>query len=80
MGKAGITHHRETTCHGTTDGARWLGLVGDRAALAERLAHGAAEAGYQAGAAEAVSALTRRQHEVAALIARGLSNAEIAEP
>ena len=59
--------------------AGWLGLVADRAALVERHAQAAAAAGYRAGAAEAVSVLTRRQREVAGLIARGLSNAEIAQ-
>lgn len=55
--------------------ARWLGLVGDRIALVERRT---AEAGHRAGGALAVTALTPRQREIAALIAQGLSNAEIA--
>ena len=58
--------------------ARWLGLVGDRVALVQRLTTEAAEAGYRAGLADTVSTLTRRQREVAALVAQGLSNAEIA--
>jgi len=58
--------------------ARWLGLVGDRVALVQRLTAEAAEAGYRAGVADTVSTLTPRQREVAALVAQGLSNAEIA--
>ena len=59
--------------------AYWLGLVGARAARIEKLAGDAAEQSYRAAAEEVVRELTPRQREVAALIAQGRSNAEIAE-
>jgi DNA-binding CsgD family transcriptional regulator len=59
--------------------AHWVGLVGERATQVQQLARDAAQAGYQTAAEEAVKALTPRQREVAALLARGLSNAEIAQ-
>ena len=59
--------------------ARWVGLVGYRAAHVERLAARAAEEGYRAAAEGLVGALSPRQQEVAELIAGGLTNAEIAE-
>ena len=59
--------------------SRWIGSVTHRAELVERLAERAAAEGFRRGAAEALGLLTKRQQEVAALIAEGLSNAEIAE-
>jgi two-component system OmpR family sensor kinase len=59
--------------------ARWVGLVGQRATLVEQIAGAAAEEGLRAAAEEAIGALTPRQREVAALIAGGLSNREIAD-
>jgi two-component system, OmpR family, sensor kinase len=58
--------------------AGWVGLVAYRAARVELVVARAAEAGI-AVAAEELSLLTRRQQEVASLIAGGLSNAEIAQ-
>lgn len=59
--------------------ARWLGLVAQRAELVERLAARAAEEGVRRGTEAAISALTARQREIAALIADGCTNAQIAE-
>jgi DNA-binding CsgD family transcriptional regulator len=56
----------------------WIGLFGAQALHAEALAREAAEAGYRAAAEQLVGALTPRQREIATLIARGYSNAEIA--
>jgi DNA-binding NarL/FixJ family response regulator len=58
--------------------ARWIGLVADRTERVELLTRQAAEAGFRAAAGQLVNALTPRQREIAALIARGYSNAEIA--
>ena len=59
--------------------ARWIGLVGERAAHVERVASRAAEEGVRLAAEEAVRTLTPRQREVAGLLGAGLSNREIAE-
>ena len=59
--------------------ARWVGLVAHRAALVERLASTVAEQSFRAAAEALIGVLTPRQQEVAALIASGLSNAQIAE-
>jgi DNA-binding CsgD family transcriptional regulator len=56
----------------------WIGLVTHRAELVEQLAARAAAEGFRRGAEEALGLLTRRQQEVAALVAEGLSNAEMA--
>jgi DNA-binding CsgD family transcriptional regulator len=58
--------------------AGWIRLVGERAAHVELLARQAAEAGYRAAAEQLVDVLTPRQREIAALIAKGYTNAEIA--
>ena len=58
--------------------ARWVGLVAHRAVLVERLASTVAEESLRAAAEAVIAVLTPRQQEVAALIASGLSNAEIA--
>jgi DNA-binding NarL/FixJ family response regulator len=58
--------------------ARWIGLVADRAKRVELLTRQAAEAGYGLAAGQRLNVLTPRQREIAALIARGYSNAEIA--
>lgn len=58
--------------------ARWIGLVGQRAVGVEHLSYRAAEAGFRAAAEQLADALTPRQREVAALIATGKSNREIA--
>lgn len=59
--------------------AHWLGLVADLNARVEQMVGDAAEAGLRASAEETARELTRRQREVAALIAAGKSNKEIAE-
>jgi DNA-binding CsgD family transcriptional regulator len=59
--------------------ARWIRLVGERAAHVELLTRQAAEAGYRAAAEQLVASLTPRQREIAGLIARGYTNAEIAQ-
>jgi two-component system, OmpR family, sensor kinase len=58
--------------------ARWIGMVGERALHVEQLTRSAAEAGYRAAAEQLLGGLTPRQREIAGLIARGYSNAEIA--
>jgi DNA-binding NarL/FixJ family response regulator len=58
--------------------SRWIGMVGERALHVEQLTRSATEAGYRAAAEQLLGELTPRQREIAALIARGYSNAEIA--
>ena len=58
--------------------ARWIGMAGERALHVEQLTRSAAEAGYRAAAEQLLGELTPRQREIAGLIARGYSNAEIA--
>ena len=58
--------------------AEWVGMIAHRGELVEQLAAGAERRGRQATAAE-TARLTRRQREIAELIAEGLSNAEIAQ-
>lgn len=58
--------------------AGWIGVIAERAELAEGLVKQAFEQGQRDAAAE-LSRLTPRQRELAAYIAEGLSNDEIAE-
>jgi DNA-binding NarL/FixJ family response regulator len=58
--------------------AGWIGMIADRAELSEVMAEQAFHRG-QRKAAEEVARLTPRQREVAACIAAGLTNDEIAE-
>jgi DNA-binding CsgD family transcriptional regulator len=57
----------------------WVGLVGARAVLVERLVSEVAAESFRAAAEEVIRVLTPRQREVAALIAAGHSNAQIAD-
>jgi DNA-binding NarL/FixJ family response regulator len=58
--------------------AGWIGLIMHRAELVERLTSDAERRGRrQAG--DEVGRITRRQREIAVLVAEGLSNAAIAE-
>jgi non-specific serine/threonine protein kinase len=57
----------------------WVGLVGYRAAAVEQSIADAARTGLRIAAEETVGKLTPRQREVAALVAGGLTNMEIAE-
>jgi DNA-binding CsgD family transcriptional regulator len=57
---------------------RWITLLGERAANVERLAAQVAEESLRSAAVEVISVLTPRQQEVAALIAEGLTNEQIA--
>lgn len=59
--------------------AYWVGLVGYRAAGVQHAIAEAARAGLRMAAEETVGKLTPRQREVAALVASGLTNMEIAE-
>jgi DNA-binding NarL/FixJ family response regulator len=58
--------------------AGWIGTLMHRAELVEELARDAIQQGRRQ-AAEELARLTRREQEVAILIAEGLTNAEIAE-
>jgi two-component system, OmpR family, sensor kinase len=58
--------------------AHWMALIGQRAANLEQLAELIAEESLREAASTLVRILTRRQQEVAALIAQGLTNEEIA--
>ena len=58
--------------------ARWLALVMHRAELVQQLGEFREERGRREAILEVLNLLTPRQREVAALIAGGLSNAEIA--
>jgi DNA-binding CsgD family transcriptional regulator len=57
--------------------ASWVGLVMDRAELVRRLAAAAERRGYER-AGDELARLTARQRDVAALVADGRTNAEIA--
>ena len=59
--------------------ARWIGLVGYRLAHAEQVAGRAAEESLRLAAEAVIAILTPRQQEVAALVAEGRTNTEIAE-
>jgi DNA-binding CsgD family transcriptional regulator len=58
--------------------AGWIGIVTGRAELAEAMTQRAFERGRR-NAADELTRLTARQREIAALIAEGLTNEEIAE-
>lgn len=58
--------------------ARWLGLVGYRVALTEQLAARSADEASTDADERPLDVLTPRQRAVAALVAEGLTNAEIA--
>jgi DNA-binding CsgD family transcriptional regulator len=58
--------------------AGWVGMLTHRTELSEELARRARHEGHRA-AGDEVAKLTRRQQEVAACIAEGLTNAEIAQ-
>jgi DNA-binding CsgD family transcriptional regulator len=59
--------------------ARWIALVGERAARREAAVARAATEVARTTAEQVLDLLTRRQQEVAGLVAQGLTNAEIAE-
>jgi DNA-binding CsgD family transcriptional regulator len=59
--------------------AHWVGLVGLRAARVERLTRRAVTESLGVATEQAVEVLTRRQREIASLIARGYSNKQIAQ-
>jgi RNA polymerase sigma factor (sigma-70 family) len=59
--------------------ARWLALVMHRAELVDQLGEFREQRGRREAILEVLNLLTPRQREVAALIAGGLSNAEIAQ-
>ena len=59
--------------------ARWLALVVHRAELVDQLGEFREQRGRREAILEVLNLLTPRQREVAALIAGGLSNAEIAQ-
>ena len=59
--------------------ARWVGLIIQRAELVERIAGEAEERGHREAIEGTLSLLTPRQRQIAALIAAGLTNEQIAE-
>jgi DNA-binding NarL/FixJ family response regulator len=59
--------------------ARWIGMVTHRTELFEQTKQDVADQSRRAAVDELISLLTPRQREVAALIASGLTNAQIAE-
>ncbi len=68
----------EADLHFLSAVARWVGLVLHRVELAEQIVRQAEQRGRLEAITELVSRLTPREQEVAALLALGLSNAEIA--
>ena len=58
--------------------SRWIGMVTHRAELVQEMTRRAEEHGRRAAVDELVSLLTPRQREVAALIATGMTNEQIA--
>lgn len=59
--------------------ARWVALVGERAAQREADVARLADEAARTTAEQVLDLLTRRQQEVAGLVAEGLTNAEIAQ-
>ena len=59
--------------------ARWIGMLLHRTELFERLREDAYQEGRRAAAEELIQLLTPRQREVAALVANGFTNRQIAE-
>ena len=68
----------ESDLHFVEAVARWVGLVAYRTAHTGRVIAQAAEESAQLAAESAVEALTRRQQDVARLVAAGLTNEQIA--
>jgi DNA-binding CsgD family transcriptional regulator len=58
--------------------ARWIALVGERAARREADVTRVGDEAFREAAVEALAVLTRRQQEIAGLVAEGLTNTEIA--
>ena len=59
--------------------SRWIGMVTHRAELVEQMTAAAVERGRHDATEELISLLTPRQQEIAALIASGLTNEQIAQ-
>jgi DNA-binding CsgD family transcriptional regulator len=59
--------------------SRWIGMVTHRAELVEQMTEAAVDRGRHDATEELISLLTPRQREIAALIASGLTNEQIAD-